>query len=421
MTPFQLISVLVTLTALFAFLNRRFLRLPATIGVTLIGLAVALLLLALRDTGLPAVQAAQRLLHDLPFDELLFQGLLSFLLFAGALGVNTGALLRQGGAVLTFALVSTLLSVLLVGALVYWLLGLAGMPIPFAAALLFGAIISPTDPVAVLDLLKRAKVPRRLEALIAGESLFNDGIGVVLFAVLASVALGGAGGQAVGGLEVLGLFAREALGGVAFGAALGLGAAWLLRQVDDYVVEVLVTLAVVTGGYALAGALHVSGPLAMVVAGLIVGQVAERGLFSDHSRPRVEGFWHLTDELLNVGLFVLIALEVALVEFSARTLLLGLVCVPIVLFARAVSVRLPLLALRRRYAFSPFTSRIMTWGGLRGGIAVALAFSVPPGPLRTPFLVFTYVVVVFSIVVQGLSMERLARQASEAGAPEQVS
>lgn len=413
MTPFQLLSVLVTLTALFAFFNRRFLRLPATIGVTLIGLAVSILLLALRNSGLPVVGAARQLLLHLPFDELLFQGLLGFLLFAGALGVNTNALLRQGGAVLTFALVSTLLSVLLVGGLLYGLLSLAGMPIPFAAALLFGAIISPTDPVAVLDLLKRARVPRRLEALIAGESLFNDGIGVVLFAVLATVALGSGG---VSGGQVLGLFAQEALGGVAYGAALGLGAAWLLRQVDDYVVEVLVTLAVVTGGYALASALHVSGPLAMVVAGLIVGQVAERGLFSERSRPRVEGFWHLTDEILNVGLFVLIALEVAVVDFSARTLLLGLLCVPIVLLARALSVRLPLLALRRRYRFSPFTSRIMVWGGLRGGIAVALAFSVPPGPLRTPFLVFTYVVVVFSIVVQGLSMERLARQASEAGA-----
>ena len=412
MTPFQLLSLLVTLTALLAFVNRRYLRLPTTIGVTVAGLIFSLVLLALGDTALPGVPALVHTLAGVKFDEVLFQGLLSFLLFSGALSVNSRALFAQGGAVVTFALVSTVLSVGLVGVLVYGLLHLAGLAVSWPLALLFGAIISPTDPVAVLDLLKRARVPARLEALIAGESLFNDGVGVVLFAVLLAVA---SGGGALSGLEVAGLFAREALGGVAFGLLLGWLAYRLLRVVDDSVVEVLITLALVTGGYALAQALHVSGPLAMVVAGLLVGRVTETGVLSETTRPRFEGFWHLTEELLNTGLFVLIALEVIAVNFSPLSLLLGLICVPIALLARALSVRLPLLALRRRYRFSPFTSRVMTWGGLRGGIAVALAFSVPAGPGRNTLLVLTYVVVVFSIVVQGLSMERLARRAAEAG------
>ncbi|MFC4453944.1 sodium:proton antiporter [Deinococcus sonorensis] len=413
MTPFQLISLVVSVTALLSFINRRYLRLPTTIGVTLAGLAVSVLLLGLVGLQVPAAETVVKVLGTFKFNDVLFQGLLSFLLFAGALSLNTGELFRQRTAVLTFALVSTALSIVLVGALVYGLLHLVGLGVSWPFALLFGAIISPTDPVAVLDLLKRAKVPARLEALVAGESLFNDGIGVVAFAVIAAIA-SGAGHASPTPLAVAGLFAQEALGGVLFGAVLGYLAYLLLRQVDDYVVEVLITLAVVTGGYALADLLHLSGPLAMVVAGLLIGQLNDRGVLSDTSKPHFDGFWHLTDEILNTGLFVLIALEVVAVSFSPLTLLLGLACVPIVLFSRAVSVQLPLSLLGRRYSFSPFTAQVMTWGGLRGGIAVALAFSVPPGPQHDIFLVLTYVVVVFSIVVQGLTMGRLARRAAGA-------
>lgn len=413
MNSFELASLIVTLTALFSFVNRRFLRLPNTIGVTLIGLGVSVGLSILVALGWPPAQTAVRVLADVKFNDVLFQGLLSFLLFAGALSLNTGEIVKQRGAILTFALVSTLLSVVLVGALVYGLLQLAGLPISWPYALLFGAIISPTDPVSVLDLLRRAKVPPQLESLIAGESLFNDGVGVVLFAVLIAVATGG-GGAPLGALGVGELFLRDALGGVLFGGVLGYAAYVLLRQVDDYVIEVLVTLAVVTGGYALAGPLHVSGPLAMVVAGLIVGRLNDRGVISHASKPYFDGFWHLIEELLNTGLFVLIALVVIAVQFSPVSLLLGAACIPIVLLSRSVSVRLPFLALQRRVQFSPFTTQVMVWGGLRGGIAVALAFSMPEGPPRNLFLVLTYVVVVFSIVVQGLSMDRLARRAARA-------
>ena len=425
MNTYALASLLVTLTAACAYLNTRFLRLPVTVGVVIVGLLLASATSLLATLGLAPAREAVALLAGLKFDELLFQGVLSFLLFAGALSLNTDALLKQQGAVLTFALVSTGLSILLVGGLVYLLLNLSGLHVSWPLALLFGALISPTDPVSVLDLLRRAKVPDRLEALIAGESLFNDGVGVVAFTLIATLAYGGghahlSGGWLAGLWEVLRVFGQEALGGVLFGWLLGLLAWWLLRKVDDYLTEVLLTLAVVTGGNLLAGVLGVSGPLAMVVAGLLIGRVKERGVVSDASRPHFDAFWHLTEEVLNAFLFVLIALEAVAVGFSLLGLLLGLVCVAIVLLSRALSVRLPMLLLRRRYQFTPFTSQVMTWGGLRGGIAVALAFSMPPSSTKTLFLVLTYVVVVFSIVVQGLSMGNLVKKVQEEGVGSQT-
>ncbi|GGQ98784.1 cation:proton antiporter [Deinococcus ruber] len=413
MNVFALTSLLVSLTALCAYLNTRFLKLPVTVGVVIVGLLLAVVTSALAGLGVAPAREAVSVLAGVKFNDVLFQGVLSFLLFAGALGLNTDVLLKQRGAVLTFALVSTALSIVLVGALVYLLLDVAGLHVSPLLALLFGAIISPTDPVAVLDLLKRARVPARLESLIAGESLFNDGVGVVAFTILAALAFGSSHHEVTGVLDVLRLFLQEAVGGAFFGWLLGLAAWWLLRQVDDYLTEVLLTLAVVTGGNLLASWLGVSGPLAMVVAGLLIGRVRERGIVSDASRPHFDAFWHLTEEVLNVGLFVLIALEAVAVNFSLKSLLLGLACVVIVLAARAVSVRLPMVVLRRHYDFTPFTSQIMTWGGLRGGIAVALAFSMPPGNTQTLFLVLTYVVVVFSIVVQGLSMGRLVAKVNE--------
>ncbi len=418
MSTFNLLSLLVTLTAALAYLNRRFLKLPGTIGVTLVGLGVSALVLVLVALHVPSAVAARDLLADIKFNDVVFQGLLSFLLFAGALKVNGAELARQRGAVLTFALASTAISIAAVGGLLYLAAHLLGFGITFSEALLFGAIISPTDPVAVLDLLKRAKVGARLETLIAGESLLNDGIGVVAFTAIIAVVQGNS--AVVGLLPLTELLLREALGGVLFGWLLGLAAYQLLRPIDDYVVEVLLTLALVTGGYALALTLGVSGPLAMVIAGLVTGRLTRRA-FSDRTLEHFDGFWDLLDELLNVALFVLIGLEVIVVNFAPGTVALGALCIVIVLFARALSVRLPLRWLTRFYAFSPFTSRVMVWGGLRGGIAVALAFSVPEGAQRSLMLTLTYVVVVFSIVVQGLSMNRLAAQAARAaqdGGPE---
>ena len=416
MSTFDLLSVLVTLTAALAYLNRRYLKLPGTIGVTLVGLGVSALLLGLVALHVPVAVSARGLLEDIKFNDVVFQGLLSFLLFAGALKVNGAELARQRGAVLTFALASTAISIAAVGGLLYLAAHALGFGITFAQALLFGAIISPTDPVAVLDLLKRAKVGRRLETLIAGESLFNDGIGVVAFTAIVALVQGD--GERTSVVAIGELLLREALGGIVFGWLLGFAVYKLLKPIDDYVVEVLVTLALVTGGYALALTLGVSGPLAMVSAGLTTGRLTRRA-FSDLTREHFDGFWDLLDELLNVALFVLIGLEVIVVNFAPGTVALGLLSIVIVLLARLVSVQLPLRWLTRFYTFSPFTSQVMIWGGLRGGIAVALAFSVPAGAQRSLLLTLTYVVVVFSIVVQGLSMNRLAARAARAAGPEE--
>ncbi|QFP75885.1 sodium:proton antiporter [Deinococcus sp. AJ005] len=415
----DLATLLVCVTAALAFVNARYWKLPASIGVTVGGLGVSLIIFALVSLDVPFARDAVSLVRGIEFNDFVFQGVLSFLLFAGALGVNSHALWGLRGPVLTFALLSTAISIGLVGGATYALLGLFGLDVSFVYCLLFGALISPTDPVAVLGMLKQAGVPKRIETLVAGESLFNDGVGVVAFAVLAGIAAaGGGGGEAHGPAMSAGgvalFFAQEALGGLALGLFLG-WVGWLaLRSVSDFVVEVLVTLSVVLACTAIAANLHVSAPLAAVAAGLLIGSLAERRPAGLSSRERFEGFWHLADELLNIFLFALLALEVVVVRFSGQSLLLGLIAIPLVLLVRTISVYLPVLVLGRRRDFNPYTRRLMIWGGLRGAISVALAFTVPAGPERDLFLVMTYVVVVFSIIVQGLTVGRLAARAVDA-------
>ncbi|CAM3579842.1 cation:proton antiporter [Deinococcus frigens] len=416
----DLATLLVCVTAALAFVNARYWKLPASIGVTVGGLGVSLIIFGLVSLDVPFAREAVNLVRGIEFNDFVFQGVLSFLLFAGALGVNSHALWGLRGPVLTFALLSTAISIALVGGSTYALLGLFGLNVSFIYCLLFGALISPTDPVAVLGMLKQAGVPKRIETLVAGESLFNDGVGVVAFAVLAGIAAaGGGGGEAhgpamnAGGVALF--FAQEALGGLALGLFLG-WVGWLaLRSVSDFVVEVLVTLSVVLACTAIAAGLHVSAPLAAVAAGLLIGSLKDRRPEGLSSHERFEGFWHLADELLNIFLFALLALEVVVVRFSGQSLLLGLIAIPLVLLIRTISVYLPVLVLGQRRDFSPYTRRLMIWGGLRGAISVALAFTVPAGPERDLFLVMTYVVVVFSIIVQGLTVGRLAARASDAG------
>ncbi|OLV15849.1 cation:proton antiporter [Deinococcus marmoris] len=416
----DLATLLVCVTAALAFVNARYWKLPASIGVTVGGLGVSLIIFALVSLDVPFARDAVNLVRGIEFNDFVFQGVLSFLLFAGALGVNSHALWALRGPVLTFALLSTAISIALVGGATYALLGLFGLQVSFIYCLLFGALISPTDPVAVLGMLKQAGVPKRIETLVAGESLFNDGVGVVAFAVLAGIAAAGGGGGEVhgpamsaGGVALF--FAQEALGGLALGLFLG-WVGWLaLRSVSDFVVEVLVTLSVVLACTAIAANLHVSAPLAAVAAGLLIGSLKDRRPEGLSSRERFEGFWHLADELLNIFLFALLALEVVVVRFSGQSLLLGLIAIPLVLLVRTISVYLPVLVLGRRRDFNPYTRRLMIWGGLRGAISVALAFTVPAGPERDLFLVMTYVVVVFSIIVQGLTVGWLAALASGVG------
>ena len=336
-------------------------------------------------------------------------GMLSFLLFAGALHVSVENLAKVKWSISLLATAGVLLSTFIVGGLAYLLLGALGLGAPFLYCLLFGALISPTDPIAVMGALKRAGIAKSLETKIAGESLFNDGVGVVVFVIL----LGVIGDGEISAARIAEVFALEALGGAAFGALLGWFGFALLKGVDNYQVEILLTLALVLGGYTLAHDLHISGPIAVVVAGLVIGNRARRDAMSELTRMRLDNFWELLDEILNVVLFVLIGLEVLILEWRGEFFTAGLLAIPLVLFARFVSVGLPISFLRGiGRNFSRNAVKILVWGGLKGGISVALALAMPDSPQRDVFLVITYVVVIFSITAQGLSIGRVARRLS---------
>jgi CPA1 family monovalent cation:H+ antiporter len=404
MNGFQIIAILVVATALFSYVNFRYLRLPTTIGVMLIALIVSLSLIALGKFGVAFEQDALAILRSVDFDDTMMQGLLSFLLFAGALHVNLNDLTQQKAPIAVLALGGVLLSTFLFGTGIYFVLQWIGIGLTYSQCLLFGALISPTDPIAVLGMLKTTKVPASLETKIAGESLFNDGIGVVAFVLLSEIAFSG---QHMSAGHIGVLFLEEAVGGAVFGLGIGWVTYLLLKSVDNYQVEVLLTLGLVTGGYALALALHTSGPIAIVVAGLLIGNHGRRFAMSDRTREHLDTFWELIDEILNAILFVLIGLEVLVLTFTGRLFLAGLAAVPTLLLARWLSVAGPIKVMSGWRRFSPGTVRILTWGGLRGGISVAMALSLPAGPHRETILAITYMLVVFSILVQGLTFNRL--------------
>jgi CPA1 family monovalent cation:H+ antiporter len=407
-------AVLLSVTAVLAYLNERFMHFPTTVGVTLAGALASILLIGLDALGVPGLRGwASDLLETLNFSDFVLNGILSILLFAGALGLNARQMLRQRVSILTLALLSTLISTFLIGFGAYAVFGLVGLDVPLLWALLFGALISPTDPVAVLDLLKRARVPVRIETLIAGESLFNDGVGVVIFLVLAGVA--GIGGSHVepGIAGALTLFVREALGGLLFGALLGGVGYLLLRTIEQHAVEVLLTLALVVGGYVAATSLGISGPLAMVVAGLIISATKDVA-FGQATRQHIEGFWETTDQVLNILLFAFIGLDVLLTETTGPQLLASALLIALALAARWVSVALPFALVRAQGGYGAFTVRLLTWGGLRGGIAISLALSLPDSPYRTHVVTATYAVVLFSIAVQGLTIMPLVHRAAAA-------
>lgn len=334
------------------------------------------------------------------------QGMLAFLLFAGALHVDLRDLARMRTSVGLFALLGTVASTAIVGAALWALGPLLGLDLPLLYCLLFGALIAPTDPIAVMGMLKSARAPREMEAVIAGESLFNDGVGVVLFVLLLEVLQHGTVPSLGWSLSLL---LREAGGGLGFGLVLGYVTYRLLRSIDDYQVEVLLTLAAVAGGYALADALHVSGPLAMVVTGLVIGNHGRESAMSDTTRLHIDMFWDLIDGILNAILFVLIGMEVLAIDFSRSLMAAGLAMVVLTLATRALVVGLPVAAMGRRLRLPVCSWQVLTWGGLRGGISVALALSLPAGPHRNSILALTYCVVVFSILVQGLSFGRVLR------------
>jgi CPA1 family monovalent cation:H+ antiporter len=398
---FAAIAAFVTIVALASYLNDRFFRLPMAIGLMVIGLLLSFAVIALHAAGLGIDLGAENFLRQADFSNTLMRGLLSFLLFAGALKIDLGKLRQDGIVVGLLATAGVVISTFLVGTAFYYALRLVDMPLSYGYCLVFGALISPTDPVAVLAVFDRARSAGAMFTKIAGESLFNDGVGVVAFTVALKTAM--SGGPSGPG-SVLGLIASEALGGVAFGLAAGWAVYLLLKSVDNYSVEILLTLALVSGGYGLATLIGVSGPLAMVAAGLLIGSRGRSRAMSETTRRNLDMFWELVAEFLNAALFVWIGLEILVLSFDWGHVLAGLMAIPVTLLARYLSVGATLSLLRPRGSLPPGSVRLMTWGGLRGALAIAMALAIPPGLPRDLIVPVTYVVVVFSVLVQGLTI-----------------
>ncbi|MFZ1886294.1 MAG: sodium:proton antiporter [Rhodoplanes sp.] len=408
---FDLVAILLTVSAAFAFINAKLLRLPTTIGVMIMGLAASLTLIGLEL--LTAETQLSRALTDavrqIDFTEALMHGMLAFLLFAGALHVDLIKLKSRTASVGLLATVGVLVSITIVG-ISFWLVaGWLGSPIALIWALVFGALISPTDPVAVLSILKAVHVPEELEVEMTGEALLNDGVGVVVFTILVAAAVG-TEGVGFGVVQVGQLFFVEALGGAILGLITGYVAYRAMRLIDDYRIEVLISLAVVMGTYALASKLDLSGPIAMVCAGLLIGERGPADAMSETTQQYLFSFWTLIDEILNIVLFLLIGLEVLVLRPGQAVTPLALLAIPIVLVARFVSVAAPVAALSVRMRFMKGTIPVLTWGGVRGGISIALVLSIPEFPQKPIILAATYAVVIFSIVVQGLTLAPLVRK-----------
>lgn len=405
----EIASIFLVLTAAIAYVNLRYLKLPTTIGVMAISLGFTLLLVGLNSLGVGEVTRAyeEGLLRSINFTDVLLQGMLSLLLFAGALHVDLSELRAHRWQVGVLAVVGTLLSTFIVGFALWWALPLVGLALPLMPCLLFGSLIAPTDPIAVMGILKSAGAPANLGTVIAGESLFNDGIAVVIFSVLLGVAISG-DAPSIG--EVGLLLAHEAGGGLVLGGVLGYVTFRLLRSIDHYQTEVLITLAMVLGGYTLATRLGASGPLAMVVAGLWIGNHGRALAMSDTTRRYVDGFWELIDEILNAVLFVLIGMEVLIIEFNCNIFEGAAVAIGVTLMARWALVGVPFGLFSKRLRLPDGAGSVLVWGGLRGGISVALALSLPAGEDRDTVVALTYGVVVFSILVQGLSIGQLVKR-----------
>ncbi|MEP6747011.1 MAG: sodium:proton antiporter [Bacteroidota bacterium] len=406
---YSVLTSLVVLTAAFSYLNFRFIKLPATIGIMLISLLCSLAIIIAGKFYPALMEHPVKIINSLDFETLLMRIMLSFLLFAGAIHIDVGKLKKEMAPVLLFATVGVLISTILIGGAMYFVFQFFTVPIPFIYCLVFGALISPTDPIAVLGILKEAKIPGSIETKISGESLFNDGIGVVIFVSILEIATGST--EISFGHSTL-LFLKEAGGGIVWGVLLGYLGFYLLRSIDNYQVEVLITIAMVMGGYLFAYVLHISGPLTMVVAGIITGNKGKDLAMSDLTMDYVNKFWELIDVILNALLFLLIGLEMVVLSFDFKTIIIGFTAIVIVLAGRFISVFLPTLLLSFRRSIERNLVPILTWGGLRGGISVALALSLPKGAIRNELVSITYIVVVFSIIVQGLTIGRLVRKLS---------
>ncbi|MEP1444422.1 MAG: sodium:proton antiporter [Hyphomicrobiales bacterium] len=411
LTLFEIIALILSISAVLSWVNSTFVKLPHTIGLLVMALATSFFLILLEalfpDLGL--TDAVQSAIGQIDFFETVMNGMLAFLLFAGALHVNLNLMREQKWPIGLMATFGVVLSTFIVGTLFWLLAHLFGVPITYAWALVFGALISPTDPVAVLSLLKSISIPDSLEAKIAGESLFNDGVGVVVFTIIVAVAVGADGGN-LDALHIAELFFVEAVGGAVLGMLVGYVVYRMMAAIDHDMVEILLTLGLVAGVYAVCLRLHLSGPIAVVVAGLFIGNRGAERAMSDDTREALFDFWEMIDEILNSVLFLLIGLEVLVISIDPSFAWIAVLSIPIVLFARLAAVSLPILTLSLGFAFSKGVIPVLTWGGVRGGISVALALSLPAVGAKPLIMTATYAVVIFSIVVQGLTIKEVVRR-----------
>jgi CPA1 family monovalent cation:H+ antiporter len=405
-------SVLIVLTAVFSYINERFLKLPSSIGIMLMAMVVSISVVLAGAVYPHLFQEFSGFISNLDFTEVLMGAMLNFLLFAGAIHIKLADLREQKGPVMVFSTVSVLISTFVVGLLLYYILPLTGLSAPLIECLVFGALISPTDPIAVLAILKKVGVSKSLETKVAGESLFNDGMAVVVFVVLLQLAQGKDIDLSFG--NVAWLFIKEAIGGLVLGIALGVIGVRAMKNISSHNVSAIITLAIVMGGYLVAHAMHISGPLAMVASGLVVGNISRReGVLTDNARDYLNKFWELIDEIMNAILFLIIGFELILIPDITDYWLIGLIAIMLVLLARWVSIWVPTKIIPFKTKFNNDTIRILVWGGLRGGVSVALALSIDDRLHKELFLSITYFVVVFSIFVQGLTIGRVVRRVNE--------
>lgn len=407
MKLFDTFSILIVLSAALAYINHRFIKLPSTIGLMFLSLLLSIGLIIIGTVSPLFLGQATAALANFDFTELLMGSMLSFLLFAGAIHIKFSELRKVLWSVTLYSTFGVVIATFVIGGAMYYLLPMFQIQMSFLHCLLFGSLIAPTDPIGVLGVLKEANVPKDLEMKIAGESLFNDGVGVVVFLTILEIAQKPVPPTF---FEVSTLFVQEAIGGLAFGFVIGYAAYLLMRSIDNYAVEILITLAMVMGGYSLAHYLHVSGPLAMVVAGIIVGNQGKKHAMSAITEEYVDKFWELIDEVLNALLFVIIGLELLVIKFTSSFIVIGLIAIFVVLLTRYISIFLPSQIIRIKEDVDHSTILMLVWGGLRGGISIALALSLKPEFGKDLWVPLTYFVVSFSILVQGLTVGRLAKR-----------
>lgn len=408
MQIYHYFTIIILLAAAFGYFNKRFLKLPRTIGVMIISLLTSLGIVLLASSFPGLFVETKKMILSIDFYTILMEIMLSFLLFAGSIHIRLNDIKSERIPIIAFSTIGVLLSTFIVGGLMYMLLEAFNLNISFISCLLFGALISPTDPIAVLGILKTANIPKSLETKITGESLFNDGVAVVLFIALLEISK--VGFENMGFTDIALLFLKEAGGGMILGTILGSVGTYILKTIDDYSVEVMVTLAMVMGGYWLASSLHISGPLAMVVAGIFIGNRGREVGMSSITEEYIDKFWEMLDEILNAILFLLIGLELLVINFENIYILIGVIAIFIVLLARFISVGIPFFLLKKRVKFETNSFPILVWGGIRGGISVALALALPRETSGDMFVAITYIIVLFSIIFQGLSIGKLAKK-----------